>query len=188
MPGTHDLTLLNKTIKKLKKKNFKTVLVPTFDKSKDDRFKKNRWQKVKNRPDIIIFEGWCVGATEQKNKQLIKPLNYIEKKHDTDLRWRKMVNYYLKNQYKGLFDKIDKLVYLKAPNFNCIFKWRLTQEEKLKLTSKSKKIMSKTKVKEFIMFYERITRHMMNNFSKISDLTIFLDKYHRSKRMKFFKR
>ena len=99
-----------------------------------------------------------------------------------------MVNNYLKNQYKGLFNKIDKLVYLKAPNFNYIFKWRLNQEEKLKLTSKSKKIMSKTEIKEFIMYYERITRHMMNNFSKISDLTIFLDKYHRLKRIKIFKR
>ena len=34
------------------------------------------------------------------------------------------------------------------------------------------------------MFYERITRHMMKNFSKISDLTIFLDKNHRSKKMR----
>ena len=188
VPGTHDLTLLNKTITRLMKKKFKTVLVPKFDKSKDDRFKKSMWQKIENRPDIIIFEGWCVGAICQKNYQLKKPLNYIEKKYDTDLRWRKTVNNYLKNQYKGLFNKIDKLVYLKAPNFNYIFKWRLNQEEKLKLTSKSKKIMSKTEIKEFIMYYERITRHMMNNFTKISDLTIFLDKYHRLKRIKIFKR
>ena len=75
---------------------------------------------------------------------------------------------------------------LKAPNFNRIFKWRLLQEEKLKLTSKNKKTMSKYKVREFIMFYERITKHMMKDFSKISDLTIFLDNSHRSKKMKFF--
>ena len=56
----------------------------------------------------------------------------------------------------------------------------------MKLTSKSKKTMSKTKIKEFIMFYERITKHMMKNFSKISDLTVFLDKNHRSKAMRKF--
>ena len=56
----------------------------------------------------------------------------------------------------------------------------------MKLTSKSKKTMSKPKVKEFIMFYERITRHMMKDFSKISDLTVFLDKSHRAKKMKFY--
>ena len=46
--------------------------------------------------------------------------------------------------------------------------------------------MSESYVKEFIMFYERITRHMMRDFSKISDLTVFLDKRHRSKKMKFY--
>ena len=117
---------------------------------------------------------------------LKRPLNKIEREHDADLRWRKMVNKYLKNQYKKLFKKIDKLVYLKAPNFNYIFKWRLLQEEKLKLTSQSKKTMSKSKVREFIMYYERITKQMMKDFSKISDLTVFLDDNHRSKKMKFY--
>ena len=92
----------------------------------------------------------------------------------------------IKNNYKKLFNKIDKLVYLKAPSFNHIFQWRLLQEQKLKLTSKNKGTMSKSKVKEFIMFYERITKHMMKNFSKISDLTVFLDKNHRSKSMRKF--
>ena len=110
----------------------------------------------------------------------------IEKKYDVDLNWRKTVNNHLKNQYKKLFNKLDKLVYLKAPSFDCVFKWRLLQEQKMKLTSKNKKIMSKSQIKRFIMFYERITRHMMKDSSKISDLTIFLDKSHRSKKMKFY--
>ena len=85
-----------------------------------------------------------------------------------------------------LFKKIDKLVYLKAPSFDHIFKWRLHQEQKLKLTSKNKGTMSKSKIKEFVMFYERITRQMMKDYSKISDLTVFLDGSHRSKKIKFF--
>ena len=186
VPGTHDINLINKTIKKLKLKKFKTVSIPKFDKFLDDRFKKNRWEKIKKKPDIIIFEGWCVGARSQKNSTLKNSLNRIERIHDSNLRWRKMINGYLKNQYKKLFSKIDKLVYLKAPNFNHIFKWRLLQEEKLKLTTKSNRTMSKIQVKEFIMFYERITKNMMKDFPKISDLTVFLDKSHRSKKMKFF--
>ena len=182
VPGTHDIKLLNNVIQKLKKRNFKTVLVPKFDKSKDDRFEKTKWQKIKNAPKIIILEGWCVGATQQKKNELVRPVNKIENDLDAKLIWRNEVNNLLKYQYKRLFKKIDKLVYLKAPDFNHIFKWRLAQEQKLKLTSKSKKTMSKTQVREFIMFYERITKHMMKNFSKISDLTIFLDKNHRSKK------
>ncbi len=186
VPGTHDIKLLNNVIQKLKKRNFKTVLVPKFDKSKDDRFEKTKWQKIKNAPKIIILEGWCVGATQQKKNELVRPVNKIENDLDAKLIWRNEVNNLLKYQYKRLFKKIDKLVYLKAPDFNHIFKWRLAQEQKLKLTSKSKKTMSKTQVREFIMFYERITKHMMKNFSKISDLTIFLDKNHRSKKMRKF--
>ena len=186
VPGTHDLNLINKTIKQLKKQRFKTVLIPKFDKSIDDRSKKNKWQKIKKPPHLIIFEGWCVGAKHQKNTELKKPLNLIERKHDGDLIWRKTVNNSLKNHYKKLFNKIDRLVYLKAPNFNNIFKWRLLQEQKMKLTLKNKKTMSKSQTREFIMFYERITRNMMRNFSRISDLSVFLDGSHRSKKMKFY--
>ena len=186
VPGTHDIKLLNKVIQKLKKKKFNSVLIPKFDKSKDDRFKKTKWQKIKKKPHIIIIEGWCVGAIQQKKSELLRPINTIEKKLDKRLIWRNKVNNLLKNEYKKLFNKIDKLVYLKVPDFNHIFKWRLLQEQKLKLTTKSKKTMSKTQIKEFIMFYERITKHMMKNFSKISDLTVFLDKNHRSKSMRKF--
>ena len=183
VPGTHDITLLNKTIRKLKQKKFRTVLIPKFDKSKDDRLSKGKWQKIKIKPDIIIFEGWCVGTTHQNNVELKKPLNLIEKKYDKNLKWRKIVNNLIKKRYKNLFNKIDKLVYLRVPHFNYIIKWRWLQEQKMKLTTKSKKTMSKTQIKEFIMFYERLTKHMMKNYSKISDLTIFLDKNHRSKKM-----
>ena len=183
VPGTHDITLLNQTIRKLKQKKFRTVLIPKFDKSKDDRYRKNKWQKIKIKPDIIIFEGWCVGTTHQNNNELKRPLNLIEKKYDENLKWRKTVNNLIKKRYKNIFNKIDKLVFLKVPNFNYIIKWRWLQEQKMKLTTKSKKTMSKTEVKKFIMFYERLTKHMMKNYSKISDLTIFLDKKHRSKKM-----
>jgi len=186
VPGTHDIQLLNNILKKFKEKKFKNLLIPKFDKSIDDRSKKYKWQKIKKRPDIVILEGWCVGATHQKESDLKKPLNSIEKKFDQKLIWRRKVNYYLKNQYKKIFKKIDKLVYLKAPNFSYIYKWRLLQEQKMKLTLKNKKTMSKQQVKEFIMFYERITKHMIKNFYKISDMTIFLDKYHRSKKIKFY--
>ena len=186
VPGTHDIQLLNNILKKFKEKKFKNLLIPKFDKSIDDRSKKYKWQKIKKRPDIVILEGWCVGATHQKYSDLKKPLNSIEKKFDQKLIWRRKVNYYLKNQYKKIFKKIDKLVYLKAPNFSYIYKWRLLQEQKMKLTLKNKKTMSKQQVKEFIMFYERITKHMIKNFYKISDMTIFLDKYHRSKKIKFY--
>ncbi len=185
-PGTHDLNLLNKTLKSLKCKTFKTVSIPKFDKSKDDRLAKTQWLKVKKPPNIIILEGWCVGAIHQKKNTLKKPLNLVEKKYDVDLKWRKKVNNYLKKDYKKLFKKIDKLIYLKVPNFSLIYKWRNDQEQKLKMITKKKETMSKKKIKEFIMYYERITKQMMKDFHKFSDITVYLDKNHRSKKIKIF--
>ena len=84
VPGTHDVNLINNTIKKLKKKKFKTVLIPKFDKSIDDRSKKNKWQKIKKPPNIIIFEGWCVGAKYQKI-QISKNIKTLLKKNTTTI-------------------------------------------------------------------------------------------------------
>ena len=74
VPGTHDTDLIKKTFKNLIKKNFKSFTIPLFDKSKDDRCPKKKWQKIKKQPHIIIFEGWCVGAKPQK-KKIFKKIN-----------------------------------------------------------------------------------------------------------------
>ena len=55
VPGTHDLNLINKTIKSLKKKKFKTVLIPKFDKSIDDRSIKKKMAKNKKTPASDYF-------------------------------------------------------------------------------------------------------------------------------------
>ena len=36
----------------------------------------------KKKQDIVIFEGWCVGVAPQKNKDLIVPINTLEKEKD----------------------------------------------------------------------------------------------------------
>ena len=185
VPGTHDTKLLYNCLIKLKKKKFKKFTVPKFDKSNDDRFKKAKWHKITKKPDIVIFEGWCVGATPQKNKDLILPVNVLEKEKDKKRIWRNKVNQELKTNYKKIFNLINKNIFLNVPNFNYVYKWRLLQEKKLILKTKGKKTMNSDQIKNFIMFYERITKDMMKDFTKISDLTIFLDKSHRSKKMRF---
>jgi len=185
VPGTHDTKLLSKIFNDLSKKNFKPVYVPRFDKSIDDRFQKSKWQKISKKPDLIIFEGWCVGAKAQTKKQLLKPINILEKNNDSKLIWRTKVNNELNNNYRKIFSKIDCLVFLKVPNFECVYKWRLLQENKLKLTSKGKKIMSPKQVREFIMYYERITKQMLEDLSKNAYAVLSLDKKHRLSKLKF---
>ena len=68
VPGTHDTKMLLQCIKSLKNNNFKKINIPKFDKSIDDRLVRSKWLKVKKKPNIVIFEGWCVGAIAQKKK------------------------------------------------------------------------------------------------------------------------
>ncbi len=185
VPGTHDTKMLLNCLKKLKSKSFNKILIPKFDKSTDNRCKKNKWIKVLKKPDVVIFEGWCVGAKSQQKSSLIKPINPLERLEDKNLIWRQKVNYELKNKYKKIFNLIDILIFLKAPSFKHVYRWRLLQEKKLKKTSKGKKIMSNKEVKKFIMFYERITRHMLKTLDSMSKVIINIDTKHCLKSIKF---
>ena len=185
VPGTHDTKLLKKTFFNLMKKNFKPVLIPVFDKSRDNRAPKKKWTKISEQPNIIIFEGWCIGARPQKNEDLKEPINSLEKKEDPKLIWRSRVNKELKNEYKKIFDKIDRLIFLKVPNFECVFKWRLLQEKKLQLTSRGKKIMSDVQVQKFIMYYERITIQMLKDLTSKAYAVLYLDSKHKFSKIKF---
>ncbi len=111
VPGTHDAQMLYRCIKNFKQTKFKKFIMPKFDKSIDDRLSKKRWLKVKKKPNIVIFEGWCVGVTQQKKKDLIIPINKLETQCDKKGIWRQRVNLELKNNYKKIFNLIDKLIF-----------------------------------------------------------------------------
>ena len=184
VPGTHDTKLLKKCLKSLKGIKFKKTIIPKFDKSIDERVSKIHWQKVNKKPSVVIFEGWCVGATPQKKKDLFYPINKLEKDNDKKRIWRSKVNQELKKDYRTIFNLIDKIIFLKVPSFKHVFKWRLLKEKKLKATSKGKKIMNKDQIKRFIMFYERVTKHMLRSSIKKADFVINIDDKHRLKSMK----
>jgi D-glycerate 3-kinase len=190
VPGTHDINLILSFFKKIKDKNFKSLQIPTFNKAIDDRCTKKSWQKIKKKPDIVIFEGWCVGAKAQTSSQLIKPINSLEKVYDQDAKWRTYVNNQLKTKYKTLFKQLDGLLYLKAKNFNLLRKWRLKQERKLWLQTKNKKnlkIMSSGDVINFMQTYQRITQQMFNDAIKSSSIIMDLNSKHQIQKIKFKK-
>jgi len=185
VPGTHDTKMLYNCIKNLKNNKIKKLMIPKFDKSNDDRFSKNRWLKVKKKPNIVIFEGWCVGVTAQKKKDLINPINKLEKQKDKKKIWRQKVNLELNKNYKKIFDLIDKLIFLKVPSFKYVFRWRLLQEKKLRITGKGKKTMTDKQISNFIMYYERLTKHMLKILPKTADTIISIDKKHRLRSIRF---
>ena len=188
VPGTHDIDMMNKLFHNIKKKKFNSMLIPKFDKSIDDRCNKKLWFKIKKKPDVLILEGWCVGAKPEKRNTLNKPINKLEKNLDSKKKWRLHVNNQLKNKYSKLFNQIHSLLYLKAKNFNVLKRWRIKQEKKLKLKNKTKKnnkVMNNSEVLNFMMTYQRITQNMFKIAPKHSSIIIDLNDRHQIKRVKF---
>ncbi len=184
VPGTHDINMMLNFFKKSKAKKFKNMKLPNFNKAIDDRFPKNKWNKINKRPDVIIFEGWCVGARAETNKTLKKSINSLEKANDQKLIWRKYVNQQLKTKYKKLYSQLNCMIYLKAKKFSLLQKWRLKQEHKLWLKTKKKgghKIMSKGDVINFMQTYQRVTQNMFKNMPKYASIILNLNSNHQIK-------
>ena len=184
VPGTHDINMILNFFRKAKSKKFVKVKLPTFNKAIDDRFSKKYWSDLRNKPDVIIFEGWCVGAKPEKNNTLKKTINSSEKAKDQKQIWRKYVNQQLKSKYKKLYSQLNCLIFLKATNFSLLQKWRLKQERKLWLKSKKNsnlKIMSKGDVINFMQTYQRITQNMFKYMPKYASITLNLNSNHQIK-------
>ena len=182
VPGTHDINMMLNFFRKSKSKKFKRLKLPTFNKAIDDRYNKKKWYDLKKRPDVVIFEGWCVGAKSEKNNTLKKTINSLEKAKDQKQIWRKYVNNQLKSKYKNLYSHLNCLVYLKAKNFSLLQKWRLKQERKLWVKSKVRsKIMSRGDVLNFMQTYQRITQNMFRYMPKYASVIFNLNSNHQIK-------
>ena len=191
VPGTHDMNLMLNFFNRVKVKKFRALKLPKFNKANDERFNKKLWYSIKKRPDIIIFEGWCVGAKAEKNNSLKKPINHLEKLEDKNLIWRSFVNQQLKSKYKKLYRHLNCLLYLKAKNFNLLQKWRIKQEKKLWLKNKNSsnhKLMSNKDVIAFMETYQRVTQNMFKNAPKYASIILNLNNNHQIKTVVFKKK
>jgi D-glycerate 3-kinase len=188
VPGTHDIKIILNFFNKIKLKKFKSLKLPKFNKAVDDRCKQSLWYKIQSKPDVVILEGWCVGAKSQNFKELKKSINSLERIYDQSFKWRQYVNYQLKTKYKKLFNQLDCLLFLKAENFSLLRKWRLKQEKKLWLKSKNKKnlkIMNKVEIKNFMDTYQRITQQMFKDMPKYSSIIMNLNSSHQIKNIRY---
>ena len=184
VPGTHDVELASTMFDQLTQPINKPVRIPVFNKARDDREPENKWQIIDSQPDIIIFEGWCVGSQAEADETLSKPVNALEKNEDSDARWRRYVNDKLKNEYRELFSRIDILIMLKIADFSKVMQWRSDQEQKLKQSmsvddNKQHKIMGEAELERFIMYFERVTRNSLDVLPDVADVVVELGNGHR---------
>ncbi|MDH5485538.1 MAG: hypothetical protein OEY43_09920, partial [Gammaproteobacteria bacterium] len=185
VPGTHDVDLGCAIINQLKQSADRPVLIPVFNKAIDDRAAEDQWQVIDTAVDIILFEGWCVGAQPEPLLALQPAINRLEAEEDRDARWRYFVNQQLADEYQQLFSLIDYLVMLKVPAMASVFEWRYLQEQKLAEVNdvEDHRLMDEKGIRRFIMHYERITRHLLEELPQRADLVLYLNQQHQVDRV-----
>ncbi|RAK61858.1 kinase [Phenylobacterium hankyongense] len=174
-PGTHDIRLAGAVLDQLRIKG--RVALPSFDKATDNRRPRGGWETVATPVDIVLFEGWCVGAVAQGAAALRQPVNDLERDDDPQAVWRTYVNDQLDRPYQELFARYQELIMLKAPSFETVLVWRTEQEHKLR--ARTGQGMSDAEVARFIAHYERLTRWILAEMPERARWVVQLDETRR---------
>ncbi|ANI77439.1 kinase [Sphingobium sp. EP60837] len=172
VPRTHDIDLGLGIIASLERGE--AAPLPRFDKAADDRLPDSAWEEAAPGTRLLLLEGWCVGARPQSEADLASPVNQLEREEDAEGIWRHFVNSALAGSYQALFARIDRLVFLAAPSFDVVLRWRNEQEEELRGRAPSPGVMSGKEIARFIQHYERLTRHMLDDLPRWADMVIEL--------------
>ncbi|HET8902772.1 MAG TPA: hypothetical protein VFN16_02120, partial [Saccharospirillum sp.] len=123
-------------------------------------------------PDVLLFEGWCVGLAAQSEAELEQPVNELESREDGTGDWRRFVNDQLQHHYEPWFAQLDALIVLQAPGFEQVFAWRKKQEEALRARKQGQGVMDEAALGRFIAHYERLTRHALATLPDKADVLI----------------
>jgi D-glycerate 3-kinase len=173
-PGTHDVTLGEDLLDALP--GPQVTAIPRFDKARDTRADPDEWDHFEGPADIILFEGWCVGARPEPPGALVRPINELERIFDPDCRWRRYVNAQLAGPYQNLFARLSFLVLLQAPSFEVVARWRKEQEAKLRArVGNSAGVMTDAQIDRFVQYYERLTRFILAEMPLRADAVVALD-------------
>ena len=151
---------------------------PRFDKARDEPETQRR--PVPARLDLLIFEGWCVGARAQDDAAVAAPVNALEHDEDPEGIWRRAVNAALRTRYAELFARIDRLILLAAPGFEIVARWRAEQEAALRQALDARGrgtagLMNGPAIARFVAHYERLTRWILAEMPARAHLVLRLD-------------
>ncbi|MFM5952899.1 MAG: division plane positioning ATPase MipZ [Novosphingobium sp.] len=169
VPGTHDVALGLATLDALARGE--PARLPRFDKAADDRAPAQAWPLAPAETQILLLEGWCLGARPQAD--VCDPVNAFEAAEDPDAVWRNHANSALAGEYQQLFARIDLLVLLAAPGWDIVARWREQQEAELR-TGGGARVMNPAEVTRFIQLYERLTRWILEEMPARADLIVQL--------------
>lgn len=167
VPGTHDVALGMAVLDAVAAGRDFTL--PRFDKAIDDRAPQG--VAVAGQVDVLLLEGWCLGAVPQPDAALAQPVNTLEASEDAEGIWRGEVNRRLATDYAALFGRIDLLVMLTVQGFEAVRANRALQEEKLaRRNPGGAGVMDQAALDRFVMHYERLTRATLAEMPARADI------------------
>ena len=129
--------------------------------------------------NIVLLEGWCLGARPQSAEALLEAVNQLEELEDTQRIWRSHINAVLARDFLPLYERVDRWVMLQAPGFDNVYQWRLEQEQKLAQAwgaASGKRIMNDAQVERFIEHFRRVTQVCLTDLPDSVDHLYVLDK------------
>ena len=178
VPGTHDPALGLALLDALARPG--ATALPSFDKAVDDRAPPATWPVFEGPADVVLLEGWCVGARPQPSSALVAPVNALEANEDPLGVWRAFANTALADAYHPLFARLDRLVLLTAPDFETVRAWRGEQETRLRarLTAEGRdagRTMDAAALDRFLSHYQRLTQWIAEDLHRIADIEVRLD-------------
>ncbi len=176
VPGTHEPALGMAIIAALRAGH--SAALPRFDKAVDDRS-----DVVVTAPadtQLLIVEGWCLGAQPEPDAALVVPVNALEANEDADGGWRQHVNAQLSGAYRAFFAQFDCQILLLAPDWPIVAQWRAEQEAALKHAAGDQAAgMNATELERFMQHFERLSRWIMADLPPRADLVLRLDRQRR---------
>jgi D-glycerate 3-kinase len=178
VPGTHDVTMGVALLDALETAGAEgEVVIPRFDKALDDRLPEEAWDIAHGTPDIVLVEGWCVGA--QPGPVWDGPINNRESRDDPDGRWYTWSNTALGEDYPALFERLDALLMIRVPSMETVRQSRWLQEEKLWAQVRAEGserdapgLMSRDEVLDYVALFERQTEQMLRELPGRADVLI----------------
>ncbi|MEJ2743175.1 MAG: haloacid dehalogenase, partial [Gammaproteobacteria bacterium] len=129
--------------------------------------------------------GWCVASEPESVEALSHDVNTLERDQDAQRIWRTYVNDQLDGPYRKLFDRLDSLIFLQAPHFDDVWRWRWQQEKKLHARvlksgkGAAKGLMTQDEIKKFVAHYQRVTQQNLNCLPRRADVVFRLDSHRR---------
>jgi len=148
------------------------VALPQFDKALDEPAVALPAQQL----DLLIVEGWCLGVKPQTSAELAVPVNQMEQHEDSDGRWRRYVNSQLAGPYADYWQLLKPLIWLKAPDWQSVCRWRARQEQQLWRTRGCG--MTDTELARFMLPFQRLTLASWQQLPQQANMIITLDQQH----------